>query len=153
MNVTELPQEGALPERQPHPSPHRHRVMRWSLWFGLLGAPTAWCLQGLINVSLAGLACYPHDTPLATPLFAHLSGISVGVEAVAIVVCLVAGVVAFTAWRRTRDEKPGDMHQLLAGGDGRTRFMAMAGTMASGLFAIGTALAALNLAAISPCGG
>lgn len=124
-----------------------------ALWFGLLGAPVAWCLQELINVSLAGHACYPHDMPLAVPLFEHLIGISVGVEAVAFAVCIAAGAVAFAGWRKTRDEKPGDAHQLLGGGDGRTRFMAMAGIMTSGLFAVGTALAALNLAAISPCGG
>ncbi|MDQ6626941.1 MAG: hypothetical protein M3Z29_00585 [Pseudomonadota bacterium] len=127
--------------------------MRSALWFGLIGAPVAWSLQELINVSLAGHACYPHDMPLAMPLFDHLKGISIGVEAVAFLVCAVAGVVAYSAWRKTRDEKPGDAHQLLGSGDGRTRFMAMAGMLTSGLFAIGTALAAFNLATISPCGG
>ena len=153
MNATNISQEGSLPERQPHPSPHRHRVIGSALWFGLLGAPVAWGLQELINVSLAGHACYPHDMPLAIPLFEHLKGISVGVEAVAFLVCAVAGVVAYSAWRKTRNEKPGNAHQLLGSGDGRTRFMAIAGLMTSGLFAIGTALAAFNLATISPCGG
>jgi len=153
MNATRHSQAGALPEQQPHPSPHRHRVRRLALWFGLLGAPVAWSLQELINVSLAGQACFPRDTPLAMPLFEHLSRISVGVAAVAFVVCVVAGVVAYAVWQKTRNEKPGDAHQLLGSGDGRTRFMAMAGMMTSGLFAIGIALAALNLAAISPCGG
>ncbi len=153
MNADNVSDEGSLPERRPHPSPHRHRVIGSALWFGLLGAPVAWCLQELINVSLAGHACYPHDVPLALPLFEHLKGTSVGVEAVAFAVCIVAGVVSFAGWRKTRDEKPGDAHQLLGSGDGRTRFMAMAGIMTSGLFAVGTALAALNLAAIAPCGG
>jgi hypothetical protein len=153
MNANDVSDERFAPERQPHPSPHRHRVTGLALWFGLLGAPVAWCLQELINVSLAGHACYPHDVPLAMPLFEHLIGISVGVEAVAFAVCLVAGVVAFACWRKARGEKSGDLHQLLGSGDGRTRFMAIAGIMTSGLFAVGTALSALNLAAIPPCGG
>lgn len=153
MNANTVSDDGSLPERQPHPSPHRHRVIGSALWFGLLGAPVAWCLQELISVSLAGHACYPHDMPLAMPLLEHLGEILIGVEAVAFVVCIVAGIVSYSGWRKTRNEKPGDAHQLLGSGDGRTRFMFMAGMMTSGLFAIGTALAALNLAAISPCGG
>lgn len=153
MNADNVPREGSPAERQPHPSPHRHRVSGWALWFGLLGAPVAWCLQELINVSLAGQACYPHDTPLAMPLFEHLVAILAGVEAVSLAVCIVAVAVAHSAWRKTRGEKPGDAHQLLGSGDGRTRFMAIAGIMTSTLFAIATALAALNLAAIPPCGG
>jgi len=153
MNATPVSGGGSAAERQPHPSPHRHRVLRWAMWFGLLGAPIAWSLQELVNVSLAGHACYPHDVPLALPLWPHLSGISAWVEAAAIAVCIAAGLVAFSNWRRTRDEKPGDAHQLLGSGDGRARFMAMAGIMTSVLFLIGTALAALNLTAVSPCGG
>lgn len=153
MNATTVSREGSAPERQPHPSPHRHRVLRWALWFGLLGAPLAWSLQELVNVSLAGYACYPHDVPLAAPLWPQLSGISMWVEAVALVVCIAAGVVAFASWRRSRDERPGDAHQLLGSGDGRTRFMAMAGIMTSVLFLLGTAIATINAAGIPPCGG
>ena len=153
MNTRHASQEGSPPAGQPHPSPHRHRVIGAALWFGLAGAPAAWSLQELINVSLAGHACYPQDTPLAMPAFQHLKGLSTGVEALAFGVCIVAGAVALVAWRKTRHEKPGDAHQLLGSGDGRTRFMAMAGIMTSSLFALGTALAAINLATILPCGG
>jgi hypothetical protein len=153
MKATNVPHEEPLTERQPHPSPHRHRVIGSAPWIGLIGAPAAWSLQELINVSLAGHACYPRDSPLAMPRFEHLSAMSAGVEAVAFVVCIVAGGIAVSVWRKTGNEKPGDANQLLGSGDGRTRFMAMAGILTSGLFAFGTALAALNLAAISPCGG
>ena len=153
MSVTTVSRSGSAAERQPHPSPHRHRVLRVALWFGLLGAPVAWSLQELVNVSLAGHACYPHDLPLAMPLWLQLGSIALWVEAVAVIVCIAAGLVAFASWRRSRNEKPGDAHQLLGSGDGRTRFMAMAGVMTSALFLIGTALAALNLTAVPPCGG
>ncbi len=151
--MNDAPSGGPALERQPHPSPRRHRVHRWAVWFGLLGAPIAWGLQELVNVSLAGHACYPHDLPLAMPLWPHLSGILASVDAAAIVVCIAAGLVAFSNWRRTRDEKPGDAHQLLGSGDGRTRFMAMAGIMTSVLFLLGTAFAAINVAGVPACGG
>lgn len=153
MTATTVSREVSAAERQPHPSPHRHRVHRWAVWFGLLGAPLAWSLQEFVNVSLAGHACYPHDVPLATPLWPHLSAISVLVEAVAVVIGIAAGLVAFANWRKSRHEKPGDAHQLLGNGDGRTRFIAMAGIMTSLLFLIGIALAALNLVGVPPCGG
>ena len=153
MNTIRASHEGSAAERQPHPSPHRHRVSRWGLWFGLLGAPIAWSVQEFVNVSLAGYACYPHDVPLATPLWSHLAAISASIEVVAIDVCLAAALAAFVSWQKSRHEEPGDAHHLLGGGDGRTRFMAMAGIMTSMLFLIGTALAALNLAGVPPCGG
>ncbi len=153
MTPTNAPTDGPTPDGQPHPSPHRHRVQRWSLWFGLLGAPLAWSLQELVNVGLAGHACYPHDVPLAAPLWSQLGGAVLWVEAVALAVCIAAGLVAFASWRRSRNEGPGDAHQLLGGGDGRTRFMAMAGIMTSVLFLFGTALATINIAAVPACGG
>ncbi len=153
MNATDVSHGGAGAERQPHPAPHRHRVIRWAVWFGLLGAPLAWSLQELVNVSLAGYACYPHDTPLATPLWTNLNAVSLWVEAAAFVLCIAALVVAIVSWQRTRHEKPGDAHQLLGSGDGRTRFMAMAGIMTSALFLIATVLAALNLVGVPPCSG
>ncbi len=153
MNATDVSHEGVAAERQPHPAPHRHRVIAWAVWFGLLGAPLAWSLQELVNVTLAGYACYPHDIPLATPLWTNLSAVSLWVEAAAVVLCIAALIVAVVSWRRTRHEAAGDMHQLLSSGDGRTRFMAMAGTMCSALFLIATVLAALNLVGVPPCGG
>lgn len=143
----------SAPECQEHPSPHRDRVARWAVWFGLLGAPIAWSLQELVNVSLAGNACYPHDTPLSSPLWTNLTGLALWVEAAALLVCVAAGLAALQTWRQSRSEKPGDAHRLLGSGDGRTRFMAMAGIMTSLLFLIGTALATLNLAAVPACGG
>ncbi|MEP7245342.1 MAG: hypothetical protein ABI885_16935 [Gammaproteobacteria bacterium] len=110
-------------------------------------------MQELVNVSLVGRACYPGDVPLAAPLWPHLIGIAAWVEIVAIAVCVAALIVAFGNWRRSLNEKPGDAHQLLGGGDGRTRFMALSGMIASVLFLIATGLAALNLAGVAPCGG
>lgn len=136
-----------------HPSPHRHRVGRWAAWFALLGAPLAWSLQLLINVGLGGYACYPHDMPLAVPLWGNLVGIAVAVDVIALLICMAAGIVGYANWRGSRREKPGDAHELIGGGDGRTRFLAMAGMMTSAVFWIATVFSMMNLAGIQPCGG
>lgn len=153
MNASTSNREASPAERESHPSPHRHRVSRWAIWFGLLGAPVAWSLQELVNVSVAGYACYPHDIPLALPLWPQLKSISAWVEIVALVVCVAAFIVAFSNWRRSRNEKPGHAHQVLESGDGRTRFMAMAGILVSALFFCATVLATINIAGVPPCGG
>lgn len=141
------------PERQQHPAPHRGRVSRASTWFALLGAGVAWNLQELFNVSLAGYLCYPHDVPLAEPLWSGLRATTFAVDAVAVVICVAAGLVAFANWRRSRGEKAGNATQLLGSGDGRTRFLAMAGMMASGLFLFATLASLFYIVLGAPCGG
>ncbi len=141
------------PGRPSHPSPHRHQVAPWSLWFELIGAPIAWLLQLSVSVSMGGYACYPHDAPLAAPLWGNLVGMILWVEVIALLICLAAGVVSYLNWRRTSREKPGDAHNVLGGGDGRSRFLAMAGMLVSVLFLIATSFAIGNLATIQPCGG
>src|SRR4029079_11575851 len=80
---------------QPHPAPHRERVNPWAVWFGLLGAPLAWAAQLLINSALGAHGCYPHDVPLAVPLWADVREVMLGVE----VVALLVGVAALvSAW-------------------------------------------------------
>jgi hypothetical protein len=143
----------SAPRRQPHPAPHRARVGRWTTWFSILGAPLAWSLQLLINASLSAHGCYPHDVPLAVPLWGHLDAAAAGVEAVAAAVCFAAGFAAWLNWRRSRGEKAGNAHHLVESGDGRTRFMAMVGMMTSALFLIATGFAALNLTTVPACGG
>ena len=118
----------SAPRPQPHPAPHRARVGPWSTWFAIVGAPMAWSLQLLINFSFTAHDCFPHDVPLALPRWSHLKAAATGVEALAAVICLVALLVAWLNWRRTRAEKAGNANHLVESGDGRTRFMAMCGS-------------------------
>lgn len=138
---------------QPHPAPHRARVRAWSLWFAIAGAPLAWLMQLVVNAVLAGNACYPHDVPLAQPAWPQLLQVSAGVEVVALLICLAAGATAWRNWRRSHAEAPGDGHQAVASGDGRTRFMAMVGMLCSALFLGATALAFAFIGTVPPCAG
>ena len=147
MNATASP---SLPSE--HPSPHRSRVSGAAIAIGLCAAPLAWSLQLLLNVSSASHACFPKDVPLLTPEWPSLHLVVLVIDLVALAVCLVAGLVAWRSWLKTNHEKPGSGHHVLESGDGRTRFMAMAGMMTSGLFFVAIAFAALNLAALTACG-
>lgn len=140
-------------EQQPHPSPHRARVSPLATWFGILGAPVAWSLQEIVNVGLASYACYPHDIPLAQPLWSHLTATTYIVEAIALLIGVAAGATAWRNWRRTRTEKDGNAARLLGSGDGRTRFMAMVGMLTSGLFLVAIVVATLYIGGVPPCGG
>lgn len=134
-----------------HPSPHRARVGLGTIAFGLLAAPAAWALQLLVNAGLAEWACYPHDERLAQPAWASLHALLLGFDAATLACAILGAAVAWRAWRRTRGERPGTAHALVASGDGRTRFMAMAGIMVSALFALAIVFATLNLR-VTGCG-
>ena len=141
------------PHGQPHPSPQRANVGRWAIWFAIVAAPLAWNLQLLVNVPIASYACFPHDVPFDAPIWSNLDTVTTVVEAVAVLVCVIAGLVGWRNWRRTHQEKPGSAHRLIEGGDGRTRFMAMVGMLVSGLFLIAVLFSCINLYAVPPCGG
>lgn len=147
MNTT-----AATPPQSEHPSPLRKRVSGAAIGFGLCAAPLAWSLQVVVNASSAGHACNPINTALSMPQWPFLHLVVLSIDVAALAICLIAGLVAWNSWRKSSDEKPGSGHHLLATGDGRTRFMAMAGMLTSGLFFIAVSFATLNLLAVTGCG-
>ena len=141
------------PEQGVHPSPHRDRVSPWAMWFCILGAPVAWSVQQLVNAPLFAHGCYPKDVPISSPIWTNAGSVALTVELIAIAVCVVAGLLAWRNWDRTRGEKEGSGHHLMEAGDGRTRFMAMVGLICSGLFLLATIFATALLYMVQPCNG
>jgi hypothetical protein len=152
---------GAAAAGAGHPAPQRERSSPAALWFGLLGAPAAWSVQTLVNLPVASHSCFPRIYPLATPAFGGTRGIVLLVSLAALATCSAAAVVAWRSWQRTREEQQegsgrGREHQsgaaLLETGEGRTRFMALAGVMTSVVFFLVSAAHAATLLFVSPCG-
>jgi hypothetical protein len=148
-------------ERDGHPAPARSRVPLSALWFGFVGGPAAWAVQTLVNTPLSAHSCYPRLTPLSSPTTGGLRGIEFVVSLVALVVCLAAAAVAWGTWWRTRQEHQqgtgrGRQHQpgsaLLETGEGRTRFMALAGVLTSVTFLVVSAMNTAAVFIVSPCG-
>ena len=143
-----------------HPAPARERASLPALWFGLFGGPVAWSIQTLVNLPLASHACFPRLEPLDTPVVGGLRGIVLVVSLLALLVSAFAAVVAWRVWSRTRLEHQGgtgegrghDPHlAALETGEGRTRFMALAGVMTSAAFFLVSAAHAATLFLVSPC--
>jgi hypothetical protein len=141
----------ASPSR--HPSPHRDRIGPWAMWFAILGAPLAWSVQQLVNPPIFAHGCFPNDMPLAEPIWRNGESVAFTVELAAIVVCVLAAIVAWRNWRRTRAEKEGSGHHLLEAGDGRSRFMAMVGLICSSLFLLAVLLSTGLLYLVPGCYG
>jgi len=136
-----------------HPAPHRDLVPGWLIGFGLFAGPAAWSVQSLLDVALAGYACYPKDEPLAAPLWSGLPTALASANVVAIVVCVLGGIAAWVAYRKSGAERPGSAHHLLESGDGRTRFLALAGVLTSVLFIVAVVFETFEVFMVTPCHG
>lgn len=150
------------PTEAGHPAPARGNVALWALWFGFLGAPLGWTLQTLANTAVASHGCYPQLFPLSAPATGGMRGILFVISIVAIVAGAAALAVSFTAWRRTNSEhqeKSGEgarRHDpstaALETGEGRTRFMALAGVLTSIVFLIVIIAHTAAVFVVVPCG-
>lgn len=112
-----------------HPAPHRERASWAALTYALVGAPAAWFVHLLVNYGLADRAC-------AAQAGLSARGAVMLVDLLALAVAAGAGVVAYGLFHRTRAEKEGSAHVLVEAGEGRTRFLAICGLLASALFLI-----------------
>jgi len=135
----------------PHPASERQAVSPGALWFGLFGAPAAWSLQLMVSYALTAHGCFPVSEPLAAPFFGGLWALDLVVSLAAVAAAAAAGATAWRSWRVTRGERPGGPEHLESGW-GRTHFMALAGTLVSGLFFLGVIMAGIPLFLVSPCG-
>jgi hypothetical protein len=135
-----------------HPAPHRDHIGLATLLFGIAAAPAAWNAQLLFSVALSGHDCYPHAIPLAAPLWNGLRPVLFAISVAAIVLAIIGGLVALRSWRKTFDERTDSAHHLLDRGEGRTRFMAMAGMLTSALFLIALVFGTAALYLVPLCG-
>jgi hypothetical protein len=133
-----------------HPAPHRERYGRGALAFGLFAAPLAWAIQLTASYAVTGVTCNGARYALDAPTL-HTALATVDVMALAVTVA--AFVVAWLGWRATREEAAGSAHHLLDAGEGRTRFLAVCGMMASAGFMLALIFATVGIAVVPPCAG
>jgi hypothetical protein len=124
---------------QEHPSPHRGRVSLVALLLGLGIGPAAWAAQLMLGYGLSSYACFPGDQPFEHAPPPGWSGERPGLLAVnlaCLVVALAGCWISWASWRSTRQEKGGGSEALLRRGEGRSRFLALCGLLASAGFAV-----------------
>jgi hypothetical protein len=134
-----------------HPAPHRHEVSSFLVWACLLAPPIAWFVQLAVEEVLASQACYPRDTPLVDARLA-VTPLLAACDATVMAIAAVAVLLAWRNWRQTAREKPGGGRQLMESGDGRTRFMSMAGVLVSGLILLAATYALASHLTLTGCG-
>ena len=134
-----------------HPAPNRGEASLLALWTGLALGPAAWFVQLTLETMLLSNACYPGDVAFVGAL-PGLYAVVLVIDMVALAVVALAALVAWRTWRRTVREKSGGGHRLMASGDGRTRFMAMSGMIASGMMAMAVIYALISHALLRGCG-
>lgn len=116
----------------------RHDVSPGALWFGLFGAPAAWSLQLMAGYALTAHGCFPASAPRVVPTFGGLWIAVLIISLAALGLAIAAEATAWRSWRVASTE--------------RTRFMALAGMMLSGLFLIGVVMAGIPLFIKPACG-
>lgn len=141
----------ALDPQAHHPSPHRRRTNLFSLLYSLVAPPAGWLASQVCNATLAQEACFPGTQPLAQPSFSGVRELEALFLVASLLISASAAIVAYRAWRRTRQEHGGDAHALIAIGEGRSRFMALAGMMTSLAFLAGALFSVPALIFVSAC--
>lgn len=97
------------------------------LWFGLLGAPSAWAIQLTLNYSLEEwFACAPSTTDVGRVLGASVPTVALIVSGVLGMVAVLAGLASLSCYRRFTSTS----------GSTRELWMARAGIMNSILYLV-----------------
>ena len=143
---------GAMHPAAGHPAPRRHLASLAVLWFGFFGAPLAWSVQELVNTPVVAHACYPRTEPLRSPLFPGASAFAVAVSVVTALAALAALLTALRTWRTVRRGHEHEESALLEVGEGRTRFMALAGILLGVVFLLGIVMHTIPILMLPPCG-
>ncbi len=138
-----------------HPAPQRSRAPFVELTFGLLGGPAAWFGQLCAGFALSSWPCFPRDQRLVAAVsgFAWTWPATGLVSLVAFAVALAAMWVSRRILQRTRHEGHGGHTYLAQTGSGRTRFLALWGTIAGGAFAVATAFTGAAFFILPRCAG
>ena len=100
------------------------------LWFGALGAPTAWAVQLVVNYSLEEwFACAPATTDRGQVLSMQVPTAALLTSGALTLVAVVAGAVSISCYRKIREDDADEVA-------GRAKWMALAGIMNSVLYLI-----------------
>jgi hypothetical protein len=135
-----------------HPSPHARRVSLLHQAIGVAGAPIAWAIRLVVNLTLASSACLPSSPLPGAPSNGRSAGFAMlGVDVAALLVALALAFLAYRDWRSTKAEKPGSHHHLLQLGEERARFLALSGVIVSAGFALATVFDLIALLIVPAC--
>ncbi|MEO1969883.1 MAG: hypothetical protein ABGW87_14360 [Sphingomonadaceae bacterium] len=123
--------------------------------FHLYTAPLAWFVQFNLGVMLTDWPCFPSTQRREWALNAYEWSHAAAIAALLI----FAAVAAFAGWRswrlllRTKNERAGGHDSLAEIGHGRTRFVALWGTILGGSFSLASLATLVAFAVVPRCLG
>lgn len=126
----------AHPVCQDHPSPSRGAVSGWRLVGGLAAGPFGWIGQMLVDYGLSSQLCMLGRAGHRSPPASGEAVALVAINLVCLAIALGGVLLSWSSWRRVQREKPGGPDATLSIGEGRSRFLAVAGMMSAGAFVV-----------------
>jgi hypothetical protein len=121
------------------------------IWAGLIGPPLAWIIQMMSSEGMASHACYPHDAPLAAPLFAHLSAMVIVVDILSLLMGLGCSWITLGEWRNTAKSPGSDGAHSIEGGRTRRGFLVMLSALSCFIFVISILFTSFAVLLVEPC--
>lgn len=138
-----------------HPAPRSDEISTGMTAFILFTGPLAWFTQFCVGFALISWPCFPDESRRVLPIAGY--GWSGGAALILLLACALLAIVSgFVAWRllrRVADEAPGGHAHLIEAGHGRTRFVALWGTILGVGFSIATLATLAGFALVPRCAG
>ncbi len=121
------------------------------IWAGLAGPPLAWIIQMMSSESMTSYACYPHDAPLAAPLFTHLPAIVAVVDLVSLLIALGCSWITLGEWRTTIKAPGQNGTRVIEVGETRQGFLIMLSALSCLAFVLAILFTSFAILLVSPC--
>jgi len=127
----------------------------WQLTFGLLGGPAAWFMQLCAGFALSSWPCFPGDQRLVAPAlaWAWTRPATAVIALLAFAVALAAMTISGRLLRDASSERFGGSAAPAGMSTGRTRFLALWGTVAGGAFAVAITFTGIAFFTLPRCAG
>jgi hypothetical protein len=138
-----------------HPSPQRHRLSLAVLMTGLAAPPAAWVTQLVVNYALSSYSCYPDSLPRASVLagWRGVWTIVLIINLLALATAAATTALSYRNWHVVRDEHPGDADDVVEIGEGRSRFIGLAGAISGIGFTLAIVFDLLAILGVPQCSG
>jgi hypothetical protein len=117
------------------------------LWFGIVAAPAAWAVAELAGYVLVARGCAGASGYASPPAFAAFVGLTI--------LCLLLAIAGLTVaranWRQLGGAHAVTDEPSEPAAMGRSRFLALSGMLAAGLFVVGLVLMAIMPTLLQSC--
>ena len=138
-----------------HPAPKGDELSPRMIAFLLYTGPLAWFAQLCIGMMLTSWPCFPGMERLGSPLkgYEWTRPAALLILLLCALLATVSGIVGFRKLQAVKEEREGGHHELIEVGHGRTRFVALWGTILGFSFTVATLVTLVAFTMVPRCAG